>query len=402
MRFTQLGIINQLARVCKANSFYVPTKIQAKVIPYALMGRDIIGYAQTGSGKTLAYILPIIQSLLIMKSRKLSIIIVPSRELGFQIGSQSEAFGNVFGIRIAVLVGGLETHFQKILMSLSPHVLICTPGRLVDHLGNFLKLEIKNTSILVLDEADRLLQLDFKKEFSIIFSKMPQSKQSLFFSATITSKTETLQKFTMKNPVKIEINRKYKAVETLRQNFVFIPFKLKDCYLAYICNDFNGSLILCFVDTQKCAEKKSFLLKYLGFKVGCLHGGFSQNKRLEILQKFRFGEIKILIATDLASRGLDIPNVDLVLNYDLPNFAKEYIHRVGRTARAGKSGRAINLVTQYDVNLCQKIETLIGEKFVQLKLKLEQIVKIEKKLTEIRSKVNLLFSLSKKKDPKKN
>lgn len=394
--FMRLGIREELYRVCRANNFDIPTKIQAKVIPYALLGRDIIGYAQTGSGKTLAYILPIIQNLLIKKKKDCSTIIVPSRELAFQIASHTEAIGNVFGVKIAVLVGGLENFTQKILIEMNPHILVCTPGRLVDHLEDFLKFDFKKTSVLVLDEADRLLHLDFKKEFSIIFSELGTKKQSLFFSATITSNTESLQKIQMKNPVRIQVNKKYKAVKTLHQNLLFIPHKIKDCYFAYVCNEFSGSLIVCFVDTQNCAEKINIFLKYLGFSSGCLHGGLLQNKRLEILQKFRFGEIKILIATDLASRGLDIPNVDLVINYDLPNFTREYIHRVGRTARAGKSGRVINFVTQYDVNLCQKIETLLGEKFYPLNFKTEQVLKIEKEVKKIKSEINSSCNFSPK------
>jgi len=392
LSFMKLGIKEELSRVCRANKFDIPTKIQAKVIPYALIGRDVIGYAQTGSGKTLAYILPIIQNLILKKKKECSTIIVPSRELAFQIASHIEAIGNVFGVKIAVLVGGLENFTQKILIEMNPHILVCTPGRLVDHLGNFSKFKFKKTAVLVLDEADRLLHLDFKKEFSIIFSQLGKKRQSLFFSATVTSNTENLKKIQMRNPVRIQVNKKYKAVKTLHQNLLFIPHKIKECYFAYVCNEFSGSLIICFVDTQKCAEKMNIFLKHLGFFSGCLHGGLIQSKRLEILQKFRFGEIKILVATDLASRGLDIPNVDLVINFDLPNFAREYIHRVGRTARAGKSGRVINFVTQYEVNLCQKIETLLGQKFTPLNLKTEHVLKIEEEVKQIKSRINFSYN----------
>mmetsp|Transcript_7848 Transcript_7848/g.19090 ORF Transcript_7848/g.19090 Transcript_7848/m.19090 type:complete len:399 (-) Transcript_7848:3344-4540(-) len=392
LTFEKLGISKELCRICKANNFLVPTKIQAKVIPYALNGRDLIGYAQTGSGKTIAYLLPIIQKLVKKKSTFFSVIMVPSRELAFQIASYFEAFGNIFGIKIAVLVGGLENSSQKAMLSLNPHILICTPGRLIEHLEKLLRFKIKKVSIFVLDEADRLFQLDFKKEFSIIFSELPKNRQSLFFSATISSNLEKLQKISMKNPIKIQINKKYKAVKTLEQNYIFIPHKLKDCYFIYLCNEFNGSSVLVFVDTQKCAEKKTLLAKFLGFNVGCLHGGMNQNKRLEILQKFRLGKIKILIATDLASRGLDIPNVDLVINYDLPNLAKEYVHRIGRTARAGRSGRAVNIVTQYDIHLCQKIETLIQQKFILLNFKPDHVLNIESMVCKMKQKVNCLIN----------
>ncbi|AFP65285.1 DEAD box protein (nucleomorph) [Chroomonas mesostigmatica CCMP1168] len=386
--FKDLGICEQLNRITVSLGYKKPTKIQIFTIPHALNKKDIIGYAQTGSGKTIAYLLPIVQNLIIRKSIFNSLIIVPARELAFQIASHFEAFGNIFGIRIAVVVGGINAGPQKALIFMNPHILISTPGRLVDHLAKTIKLKLDKISIFVLDEADRLLHLDFKKEFLIILSELSRTKQSFLFSATMTSKIEKLQKNFMKAPVKIEIHQKYKAVKTLIQNYIFIPRKFKEIYFVFLCNEFIGSSILAFVDTQKYAEKITLLVKLLGFKGGCIHGGLKQSKRFENLHKFKLGEIKLLIATDLAARGLDIPCVDLVINFDLPSFAKEYIHRVGRTARAGNSGRAINLITQYDVSSCQKIESLIGEKFIELKYNPKFVLEIEKTVLETKKKVD--------------
>jgi ATP-dependent RNA helicase DDX47/RRP3 len=397
LSFRKLGICEQLNRICQIIGYKKPTKIQAQSIPHALRKRDIIGFAQTGSGKTIAYLLPIIQQFIKQKSFFSFLIIVPSRELAFQIAAHSDALGNMFGLKIAILVGGIKLNSQKILIKMKPHIMICTPGRLIDHLEKNSCSILNKISIFVLDEADRLLHLDFKKELLIILSELPKNKQSFLFSATMTEKIQILQKNNMKNPVKIKINKKYKPVATLSQNYIFVPFKFKDYYLIYFCNEFSGSSILCFVETQKSAERLAILMKILGFKVGCIHGGMKQNNRLEVLFKFRIGELKILIATDLAARGLDIPSVDLIINFDLPNFAKDYIHRVGRTARAGKSGRAINFITQYDINLCQKIEHLIEEKFIEIKHKPAHILSITKKVNDVDKKINSIFRFIKKK-----
>lgn len=385
--FQDLGISAQLNRICNFVGYKKATKIQARTIPAVLRKKDIIGYAQTGSGKTIAFVLPIIHNLILKKSIFHSLIIVPARELAFQIAAHCEVLGNIFGIRITVLTGGMNAGCQKTLIELNPHIIVCTPGRLIDHLGKTSQLQIRKISIFVLDEADRLLQLDFEKEFLIILSQLSKHKQCLLFSATMDSRIDKLRFDCMKNPLKIQINCKYKSVKTLFQNYIFVPQHFKEIYFVYVCNEFNGSSILTFVDTQKRAENIALLMKLVGFESACIHGGLKQNKRLEVLQKFKLGEIKILIATDLASRGLDIPCVDLVINFDFPSFTREYIHRVGRTARAGKSGRAVNLISQYDIFACQKTEALMGEKFIELKYKPEYVLAIQKAIRMAKDKL---------------
>jgi ATP-dependent RNA helicase DDX47/RRP3 len=389
--FRQLGVCEQLCRICDVLNFKYATKIQAQTIPYALKNRDILGYAQTGSGKTLAFVIPILHDLLKYKSIFFCLTIVPARELAFQIASQFEAIGSLFGIKIALLVGGVENLSQIALLNRNPHILICTPGRLVEHLEKTKNLILKNLKNLVFDEADRLLQSDFDKEFLIILATLPKSKRCFLFSATMTNKVEKLEKISMINPIKIQINNKYKVVISLKQNYIFVPFKFKDCYLTYICNEFTNCSIIVFVDTQICAEKTALLLKILNFKASYLHGKLEQKKRLEILYKFKAGHIKILIATDLVSRGIDIPEIDLVVNYDIPLYTKDYIHRVGRTARAGKSGRVINLVTQYDIRSCQKIELLLHKKFEEYECNVKNILSINKFILIAKTKRNQIL-----------
>ena len=386
--FRQLGVFEQICRICDSLHFKYATRIQAQVIPYALKNRDVLGYSHTGSGKTLAFVIPILQDLLIHKSVFFCLTIAPARELAFQIATQFEILGGIFGLRIALLVGGIENISQVSIINRNPHVLICTPGRLVDHLEKTKTLVLKNLKNLVLDEADRLLQNDFDRELLIILASLPKSKRCFLFSATMTDKVEKLERISMTNPIKIQISKKYKIAISLKQNYIFVPYRFKDCYLTYICNEFINCAMIVFVDTQICAEKTALLLKILNFKASCLHGKFDQKKRMDILYKFKLGQYKILIATDLVSRGIDIPGVDLIVNYDIPLYTKDYIHRVGRTARAGKSGRVINLITQYDVRSCQKIELLLGKKFEEYHCNMKNMASINKFVSFAKIKAN--------------
>jgi len=385
--FKDLGVCDQICRVCKSMGFKRATKIQVFSIPYALHGRDIIAYAQTGSGKTMAFLIPLLQNLLSTKEFFSGLIVVPSRELAFQIASQLEILGGLFGIKVAILVGGIDLFIQIEVIKTKPHFVISTPGRLVDHLGKIENFSLTKTRKIVFDEADRLLQMDFEKEFNIINSFLPHEKQFYFFSATMTTNLDKLQKTNIRNPVKILVCDKFKSVTSLVQHFIFSPFDLKECYLLYVCNEFNGSLIMVFVESQKCAEKLTLLLKFFGFDTACLHGGLKQIKRLQILNKFKLRDFKILITTDVASRGLDIFGIDLVINYNIPMYTKSYIHRIGRTARTGKSGRAINLVSQYEIRSFQKIEKLMGIKFEEFYHCPNKIVAIKKILSEAKIKL---------------
>ena len=215
---------------------------------------------------------------------------------------------------------------------------------------------------LVLDEADRMLGMDFEEEINKIVEALPKDRRTYLFSATMTQKVAKLQRASLKDPVKVQVSSKYQTVSTLIQQYMFIPAKFKDCYLAYVLNEFSGKTVIIFVSTCSTAQRVTLMLRNLGFKAVCLHGQMSQEKRLGAFNKFKDGSRNILIATDVASRGLDIPNVDFVLNFDIPSNGKDYIHRVGRTARAGRSGHAVSFVTQYDVENYQRIEKLIGKK----------------------------------------
>nr|ASF90279.1 hypothetical protein SPAR01729 [Bartheletia paradoxa] len=360
--FSALGVIEPLCEALDKLGFTNPTDIQRESIPWAIQGRDIIGLAQTGSGKTAAFALPILQALWDKPQGLFACVLAPTRELAYQISEQFEAIGSTIGARCAVIVGGMDMMSQSIALSKKPHVIVCTPGRLHDHLENTKGFSLKGMKYLVMDEADRLLDMDFGPIIDKLLKVIPKERNTFLFSATMTTKVAKLQRASLNNPVKLEVSTKYSTVSTLLQYYLFFPFKHKDAYLVYLCNELAGNSIIVFTRTVHDAQRISIVLRTLGFPAIPLHGQLSQSSRLGALNKFKSGGRSIMVATDVASRGLDIPLVDLVVNYDIPTHSKDYIHRVGRTARAGRAGKSVTLVTQYDVELMQRIEGVIGKK----------------------------------------
>ena len=235
-----------------------------------------------------------------------ALVLAPTRELAFQISEQFEALGSKIDLKTVTIVGGVDMTAQAVSIARRPHVIVATPGRLVDHLEHTKGFSLQTFKFLVLDEADRMLGLDFEKEIDVILQSMPRERRTYLFSATMTSKVKKLQRAALANPVKVQVNSKYTTVKTLIQNYIFIPEKYKDCYLAYILNEFSGQTGLVFVRTCAECQRVALLLRNLGFKAVCLHGKMTQPKRLAALQKFKSGSRNVLIATDVASRGLDI------------------------------------------------------------------------------------------------
>jgi ATP-dependent RNA helicase DDX47/RRP3 len=360
--FKDLGVMDSLCEACEKLNFKIPTPIQVESIPIALSGKDLIALAETGSGKTAAFALPILQALWENPTGLFACVLAPTRELAFQIAEQFEALGGAIGVRCAVIVGGMPNMEQAVALGKKPHVIIATPGRLMDHLENTKGFSLRNLKYLVLDEADRLLDMDFGPVIDKILKVLPKARNTYLFSATMTNKVEKLQRASLSSPVRVSVSSKYQTVSTLIQRFLFIPFVHKDTYLVYLINEFAGQTVIVFARTVAETNRLAHLLRELGFKAVPLNGDLSQSARLGALNKFKSGSKNILIATDVAARGLDIPSVDCVINFDLPQDSKTYIHRVGRTARAGRSGRAIAVVTQYDIELFLRIEKALGGK----------------------------------------
>ncbi|KAL8758342.1 MAG: hypothetical protein Q9199_001553 [Rusavskia elegans] len=374
--FRDLGVIDSLCDACTKLGYQTPTPIQKESIPLALQGRDIIGLAETGSGKTAAYALPILQALMEKPQSLFGLVMAPTRELADQISKSIEALGSLINVRSCVIVGGMDMVSQAIALGKKPHIVVATPGRLLDHLENTKGFSLRSLKYLVLDEADRLLDLDFGDILDKILKVLPRERRTYLFSATMTSKVESLQRASLSNPLRVSISaNKYQTVATLIQNYLLLPFKDKDLYLVYLLNRFAGQSIIVFTRTVNDAQRLALLVRSLNFKAIPLHGQLSQTARLGALGKFRAGEsVRILIATDVASRGLDIPSVDVIINFDLPQDSATYIHRVGRTARAGKSGHALSLVTQYDFEIYQRIEHALGKKLEEFQVEKDELM----------------------------
>ncbi|KAI9686938.1 MAG: ribosomal RNA processing protein [Bathelium mastoideum] len=362
--FSDLGVMDQLCEACTKLGYKEPTPIQTEAIPLALQGRDVIGLAETGSGKTAAFSLPMLQALWEKPQAFYGLVLAPTRELAYQISEQVEALGSEIAVRCTVLVGGMDMVPQSIALGKRPHVVVATPGRLLDHLENTKGFSLRTLKYLVMDEADRLLDLDFGPILDKILKVLPRERRTYLFSATISSKVESLQRASLSNPLRVSISSSsHQTVSTLLQSYIFIPHKHKDVYLTYLLSTFfAGQTVIVFARTVMEVQRLAYLLRTLGFGAIPLHGQLSQSARLGALSKFRARARDILVATDVAARGLDIPSVDAVINFDLPPDSKTYVHRVGRTARAGKSGHAVSVVTQYDIEIWMRIENALGKK----------------------------------------
>lgn len=360
--FNDLKIIPDLLESIQKLKYTKPTPIQAEAIPHALEGKDIIGLAVTGSGKTAAFAIPILQSLWHDAAPYYALVLAPTRELAYQIKDTFEALGSGMGLRTSCIVGGMDMMDQARDLMRKPHVIVATPGRIVDHLENTKGFNLRHLKYLVMDEADRLLDLDFGTELDKILKVIPAQRNTYLFSATMTNKIDKLQRASLRNPVKIAVLSKYQTADNLIQSMMLVSDGYKNTYLVNLLNEFMGKSIIVFTRTCAHSQRTALLGRILGFNSVPLHGQLTQAQRLGSLNKFKSGSANILVATDVAARGLDIPCVDVVINYDIPTDSKAYIHRVGRTARAGRSGKSISLVTQYDLEMYLRIEAVLQKK----------------------------------------
>ena len=286
--FQDLGLLDSLCERCEALGWKKPSKIQVEAIPIALEGHDIIGLAETGSGKTGAFALPVLQALLENPQRFFGLVLTPTRELAFQIAEQFESLGESVGVKCAVLVGGMDMVSQALMIGKKPHIIIATPGRLVDHLENTKGFNLKQLKYLVLDEADRILNMDFEKEVDKILSCLPKNdRKNMLFSATMTKKVAKLQRASLTNPVKVEVSSKYQTVDKLKQYYVFIPEKHKDVYLVHLVKEMAGNSFIIFSSTCNGTMKLALMLRNLGYGAVPLNGQMSQDKRSGMLKKFK-------------------------------------------------------------------------------------------------------------------
>ena len=321
----------------------------------------------------MAFALPILQKLCEDPYGIFALILTPTRELAFQIGEQFAAIGKPINLKKSVIVGGMDMMIQAQELAKRPHIVVATPGRLADHLESSDTFSLDKIKFLVLDEADQLLSGRFDEQISTIFRTLPKTKQSLLFSATITDTLDKVKRVASNKvfeyDAKDETDTTTATVSQLDQRFVLCPRDVRDAFLVEVIRKFratneNGSIII-FTDTCKFCQLLSMTLNEVGFPNVALHAMIKQRERIAALTKFKSNQAKILIATDVAARGLDIPFVELVINHSIPNVPKEYIHRVGRTARAGRAGTAVSLVTPHDIKLLHAIEELVGTKLTE-------------------------------------
>ena len=362
MSFESLGLATELLQAIRSCGFTTPTPIQSQAIPHLLAGRDLMGCAQTGTGKTAAFALPILHQLRgTTPGRLRALVLVPTRELAIQVGRNIREYGESLGIRSTAVYGGVPTGPQEMMLRYGVDVLVATPGRLKDHIWRGL-IDFGETRFLVLDEADRMLDMGFIHDVREIISLIPTERQTMLFSATLEPDIVRLAKDILRTPVRVEVAPAATMADGIEHVMVRVDHGRKVSALAELICSRNMRRTLVFTRTRRGAHTLAVRLKRLGHRVSSIHSDKTQSQRVAALEAFRGGRIDILVATDIAARGLDVQGISHVVNYDVPRNPEDYVHRIGRTARAGQSGVAISLVAPEDVADMRSIEQLIGRR----------------------------------------
>ncbi len=367
MRFEDLNIIEPILKAVKEEGYTEPTLIQEKAIPMILDRNDVLGSAQTGTGKTAAFAIPILQHLYNDRlqnhgQRKIkTLVITPTRELAIQIADSFSTYGRYTGIRNAVIYGGVKQASQTSSIRNGIDVLVATPGRLLDLMDQGY-VRLNEIEYFVLDEADRMLDMGFIHDIRKIIAKLPAKRQSLFFSATMPGSIVELSRKILQNPQKIEATPTVTTAETVQQFLYYTNKATKKDLLHHILNDKQISQVLLFSKTKHGADKITRNLKTQNIRAAAIHGDKGQNQRQKVLQQFKDGQIRVLVATDIAARGIDIDKLKYVINYDIPNISETYIHRIGRAGRAGEEGISISICEPEENGYVKDIEKLINQK----------------------------------------
>ena len=353
--FTGLGIAPNLLDAIARLKFTEPTPIQRRSIPVAIEGKDVIAIAQTGTGKTLAFGIPMIQRLAQIKGRGL--ILLPTRELAIQVDESLQGVGRHLGLRTAVLIGGTPLGPQRYALEKKPRVIIATPGRLIDFIEQRI-INLSDIEILVLDEADRMLDMGFAPQINKILGLVPKQRQTMLFSATMPNEIVTIAQRHMELPVQVEIARPGTVADKVTHEVFFIERSAKSRLLEHLLQQYPGP-VLTFTRTKHAAKNLTRQVKMMGHNAAEIHSNRSLGQRRDALEGFKSGKYRVLIATDIAARGIDVSGIELVINYDLPSNSEDYVHRIGRTGRAGLTGRAISFATFDQRGEVRRIEQLI-------------------------------------------
>ena len=340
--FAALGLASETLSTLDRNAYTVPTPIQTAAIPVALTGRDLVGIAQTGTGKTLAFALPLVERMLAGKTRR-ALVIAPTRELALQIDETLQKVAAPRGVRSTVVIGGASMNRQRDELGRRPRIVVATPGRLLDHMGQGLKLT--DFDAIVLDEADRMLDMGFAPSIKRILAGLPSQRHTMLFSATFPKEIEAIASTYQRDPIRVEVERAGTATELVEQELRLVGPEEKGSLLGEILADHTGSTLV-FARTRHGAKKLARTVRNFGHTAAELHSDRSLAQRKAALDAFKKGEVRVLVATDIAARGIDVKGIGLVVNYDLPDNPEDYVHRIGRTGRAGASGRAVTFALQ--------------------------------------------------------
>ncbi|MFN8355394.1 MAG: DEAD/DEAH box helicase [Spirosomataceae bacterium] len=364
MTFQELPIIEPIQKALQVEGYTNPTLIQEKAIPLILARRDMLGCAQTGTGKTAAFAIPILQILHEEQTKDRrstyisALILTPTRELAIQIGESFEAYGRFLGLKHTVIFGGVPQGAQTAALRQRPDILIATPGRLLDLMTQG-HIQLQHIKLFVLDEADRMLDMGFAPDVKRVIAKLPAKRQSLFFSATMPSEIVTLSKTILANPAKVEVTPISSTADTIQQSVYFVTKKDKKSLLIHLLKSKQVPSILVFTRTKHGADRVVKDLEKVEILAEAIHGNKSQNARQRALENFKSGATRVLVATDIAARGIDVDDLSLVINYELPNVPETYVHRIGRTGRAGANGMAISFCDDEELPYLKDINKLI-------------------------------------------
>ncbi|MGC9456150.1 MAG: DEAD/DEAH box helicase [Halothiobacillaceae bacterium] len=364
--FTELGLCEPLLRALDSVGYENPTPIQAKAIPVVLSGRDLLAAAQTGTGKTAGFTLPVLQLLSATKSprrpgRPRCLVLVPTRELAAQVHESVLTYGEYLDLHSMVMFGGVNINPQIRALKTVQDVLVATPGRLLDHVGQG-NLDLSGIEILVLDEADRMLDMGFIHDIRKVLRLLPDQRQNLLFSATFSPEIRRLAEGLLDNPASVEVAARNTTAQRVQQQVHLVESSHKRDLLSHLIREHDWHQVLVFTRTKHGANRLAEKLDKEGIRAAAIHGNKSQNARTRALEGFKDGTLRVLVATDIAARGLDIDQLPQVVNFELPNVPEDYVHRIGRTGRAGASGSALSLVDGEELKLLGGIERLIGQR----------------------------------------
>ncbi|MBT7402208.1 DEAD/DEAH box helicase, partial [Candidatus Woesearchaeota archaeon] len=362
VQFKDLLLNKQLQKAVEKLGYKIPTPIQKQAIPGLLNGKDLIGIAQTGTGKTAAFTLPILNNMKEEYPRKIkTLVLTPTRELAAQIGESFLKYGQFLKFKNVVIFGGVKQGKQVEALKKGVDIVVATPGRLLDLLNQG-KLTLKNIEFFVLDEADRMLDMGFIHDIKKIIAKLPPRRQSLFFSATMSPEVNKLARTLLKDPIHVEITPQATTVELIKQYVLFVDSDNKNKLLQKLLKQEHLTSVLVFTRTKHKANRVAEFLGKYKISAAAIHGNKSQGARTKAIKDFKSGQIKVLVATDIAARGIDIDNISHVINYELPNLPESYVHRIGRTARAGNEGTAFSFCSAEERSYLNSIEQLIKQK----------------------------------------